>query len=87
MKNCRRTLQIILSIDQFLLFLNTKNPRPISAAYLQKTTLDKNFQEKRQENYQKDNEREKKEREIEELRRRLSKLAPAASSSSNLQVN
>ena len=83
---------------KFLLFLNAKNPRPISAADLPKTTLDKTFQEKRQENYQKDVEREKMEKEIErqkleneknqreidEMKRQLSKLATA---SSNLQVN
>ncbi len=61
-----------------------------------KTTLDKDFQEKRQENYQKDIERDKKEmllklenrkyqRENEEMKKELSKLATA--SSSNLQVN
>ncbi len=62
-----------------------------------KTTLNKNFQEKRQENYQKDVERDKKEmllklenekyqREIDEMKKQLSKLATAAASS-NLQVN
>ncbi len=62
-----------------------------------KTTLNKNFQEKRQENYQKDVERDKKEmllklenekyqREIEEMKKQLFKLATAAASS-NLQVN
>ena len=65
---------------------------------LPKTTLDKDFQKKRQENYVKDVEREKMEkeierqkleneknqREIEEMKRQLSKLATA---SSNLQVN
>jgi predicted RNase H-like nuclease (RuvC/YqgF family) len=82
------------------IFLNTKNPRPISATVdtLPKTTLDKDFQKKRQENYQKDVEREKMEKEIErqkleneknqreidEMKRQLSKLATA---SSNLQVN
>ena len=62
-----------------------------------KTTLNKNFQEKRQENYQKDIERDKKEmllklenekyqREIDEMKKQLSKLTTAAASS-NLQVN
>ena len=74
---------------------NPKNPRPISAADLPKTTLDKDFQKKRQENYQKDVEREKmekeierqklenekKQREIEEMKRQLSKLATASSNS------
>ena len=78
-------------------FYSTKNPRPISAADLPKTTLNKNFQEKRQENYQKDIERDKKEmllklenekyqRENEEMKKQLSKLA-TASASPNLQVN
>ena len=81
------------------LFLNIKNPRPISAADLPKTTLDKDFQKKRQENYLKDIERDKKEmllklenekyqREIEEMKKQLSKLEIIPpSSSSNLQVN
>ncbi len=79
-------------------FYSTKNPRPISAADLPKTTLDKGFQEKRQENCQKDVEREKMEmllklekekyqREIDEMKKQLSKLATAPPSSSNLQVN
>jgi hypothetical protein len=84
---------------QIFFFFSTKNPRPISAADLPKTTLNKNFQEKRQENYQKDVERDKKEmllklenekyqRENEEMKRQLSKLATVPpSSSSNLQVN
>ena len=84
-----------------ILLFNTKNPRPISAAdNLPKTTLDKDFQKKRQENYLKDIERDKKEmllklenekyqREIEEMKKQLSKLeiVPPSSSSSNLQVN
>jgi len=79
-------------------FYCTKNPRPISAADLPKTTLNKNFQEKRQENYQKDIERDKKEmllklenekyqRENEEMKKQLSKLAIVPPSSSTLQVN
>ena len=65
-----------------------------------KTTLDKDFKKKRQENYLKDIERDKKEmllklenekyqREIEEMKKQLSKLeiVPPSSSSSNLQVN
>ena len=66
-----------------------------------KTTLDKTFQEKRQENSQKDVEREKMEKEIErqkleneknqrkikEMESKLSQLATAPPSSSNLQVN
>ena len=67
-----------------------------------KTTLNKNFQKKRQDNYQKDVEREKMEkekerdreekeklqRENEEMKRQLSKLATVPPpSSSTLQVN
>ncbi len=66
-----------------------------------KTTLNKDFQKKRQDNYQKDVEREKMEkdverervekeqlqREIEEMKRQLSKLAIVPLSSSTLQVN
>jgi U3 small nucleolar ribonucleoprotein component len=69
---------------------------------LPKTTLNKDFQKKRQENYQKDVEREKMEkekerdreekeklqRENEEMKRQLSKLATVPPpSSSTLQVN
>ena len=66
-----------------------------------KTTLDKDFQKKRQENYVKDVEREKmekeierqklanekKQREIEEMKKQLSQLSTAPPSSSTLQVN
>ena len=65
------------------------------AADLPKITLDKDFQKRRQENYQKQIERERMEREElqrenEEMKRQLSKLATASSSSSlssNYQVN
>ncbi len=74
----------------------------MSAADLPKTTLNKDFQKKRQDNYQKDVEREKMEkekerdreekeklqREIDEMIKQLSKLATVPpSSSSTLQVN
>ena len=64
----------------------------MSAADLPKITLDKDFQKRRQENYLKQIERERMEkeelqRENEEMKRQLSKLATAASSSPNLQVN